>query len=372
MASAKPATTSRRSSSGKSPKKKGEEPEVSPARWAGVAFVIVAIMAAIVLAVISPSDPSPAPAEVAPEASPTPSPTALDTRVPTAQPRITNPVTGPTRELDFPVTVDLPEEELAKRWLTLYILRGEEEVGKLDKPKSGGSVTVPSVRVDPGPNELTAVLSGPGGFGPRSEPILLTVDRNAPELALTAPKNKTETYEARIVVEGTSEVGADVAITNETTGAKVKEVVGNSGTFDATVRLKRGVTNKIVASSIDGAGIKRSKTVRVTRLDGTPKIKIQDIDPVRRSDLPKKVRIVVDVKDADGKPMADARVDYLLGAQDRTTLNETLFTDADGRSVWRPIIEPSSSVADALELSVTVTSSLSGDSKDGARTIAFR
>ncbi len=374
MASAKPAQTTQRSSSSKSPKKKGDEAEVSPARWAGVALVIIAIVAAIVLAMFSPSDPSVAPAQVALEASPTPSPTVLDTRVPVAQPHITNPVAGTTKEIDFPVTVDLPEEKLAKRLLTLYILRGEDEdiVGQLDKPKPGGPNTVLSVRVErQGPHELTAVLSGPGGFGPRSEPVVVTVDRNAPELAITAPKNKTETYDNKIVVEGTSEVGAEVVITNETNDFQVKEVVGNSGTFDALVRLKRGAMNKIVATSEDEAKIKQTETVRVSRLDGVPRVKIKDIDRIKRSELPRKVRVVVNVTDAKGKPMTEAQVDYLLGGPDRTTLTETDFTDADGKSVWAPMVEPSSSSADALELSVIVTSSLSGDSKELARTIEF-
>ena len=375
MASAK-GTTTRRASSSRSPKRKDDEHHVSPARWAGVAFVIVAIVAAVVLGMVSPSDPSPqtpgAPADVA-EASPTPIPTTLDTRVPVAQPVITNPIDGMTKEIDFPVTVDLPDEELPKRLLRLYTISGENDiVGELDKPKPGTKVTVPSVRVDTGEHVLTAVLDGPAGWGPRSEPLYLTVDRNAPDLAITKPKNKHSTYESKIVIEGTSEVGADVVVTNETLGNSVQEVVGNSGTFDVVVRLKKGVTNKIVATSRDQAEVKRTATVRVTRLDGVPRVKIKQVPAVKRSSLPAKLRIVVYVTDAKGKPIPEAQVDLTLGAPDRTALAATEFTNADGRAVWRPTDEPSSSTADALELAVTVTSPLSGDSKQATQTIEFR
>lgn len=371
MATAKSTSTTRRSGSTSKPKKDSDA-EVSPARWAGVALVITAIVAAIFLAVISPSEPSQAPGTAAIEPSPSPRPTVLDGQAPMAQPRIISPITETTNEIDFPAKVELPEEELPKRLLTLYILRGDQIVGELPRPKTGGTVTVPSVRVDEGVNELTAVLSGPGGYGPRSEPVILTVDRDAPDLAITAPKNKIEIYDETIVVEGTSEVGSKVLIRNETNGHKATETVGNSGIFDATIRLKRGVVNRIVATSEDKAKIPRSATVRVTRLDGRPRIKIKDIDPIKRSSLPAKVRIVVDVTDAKGKPLSDAQVDYSLGGADRTTQTEADFTNAEGRSVWAPVVEPSSSTTDSLELSVTVTSPLSGQTRETQRTIDFR
>lgn len=372
MASAKPATTTRRASPSRSPRRSGEEQEVSPARWGGVAFVIVAIVAAIVLGVFSPSEPATSPGAVAVGPSPTPSPSTLDTRVPTAKPRITHPQEGTTNEIDISVKVAVPEDELRRGELTLFILRGDEELKRLERPKPGSTIEVKGVRLVPGPNELTAVLRGPGeGWGPRSEPLLLSVDRDKADLAITSPQNKASVYEDTARIEGTSEVGAEVLVENETTERGTPVTVGPSGEFAVTVRLKKG-PNTITATARDEADIPNTATVKVTRLDGKPRIKIRPIDPIKRAQLPTEIEVVVEVTDAKGKPIADAQVDYQLGAPDRTAVTDPGTTNAKGRSRWPVRVEPSSSTADALQLSVTVTSPLSGQKATATQSIDFR
>lgn len=368
MASAKSASTTRRSSSSKG-SKKGDEPEISPARWGGVALVIAAIVAAVVLAVISPSDPGVdvlQPGTVAVEASPTPTPSVLDTRVPTAQPRITNPGEGLTPEVDIAVTVEVPEETLGKKHLDLVILRGEVEVGREENPKPDSIVVISGVRLLEGVvNELTAVLEGPGGLGPPSSPVLLTQDPDAPRLAITSPPKGKETYDKTIIVSGTSEVGAEVRVSNEANGwGPKKVVVGASGEFDISVPLKIG-KNRILAESVDQVQLTHQKTVRVVRKDGQPRV---DVDwrpeKVKKTDLPRKLRVVVEVTDDKGEKMAGANVAYTLGApgyESQTTEGET---DASGRSIWTPTVEWSNSSADALELGVTVTAPHGEDTVD--------
>lgn len=372
MASAKSGSTTRRTSAsrGSAPKR---EQEVSPARWAGVAFVITAIMAAIFLAMFSPSSSGTPVTGTAPEASAEPSPTVLDVQPPSAKPTITSPSGGVTTEFDIAVTVELPKEDLPKETLRLYVMRGEEVLKEKASPKNPGSVTVKGVQIDEGENELTAVLSGPGGFGPRSEPILMIVDKDAPDLEILLPEDKTETYEKTVQVEGISEVESEVLVVNETNKSRQPYgTVGTSGEFAVSVALKPGATNKIRVESTDAAGVDKKRWVKVIQLDGRPRVKIRDIDPIDRSALPAKVKIVVDVKDAKGKPMPGAEAYFSLGAPDRLSETETIVTNTNGRAVWTPTVSSSSSSADALELSVTVTSALSDDEKKVAKAIPFK
>lgn len=366
MATAKSTSTTRRTSSSRG-SKQDPESQVSPARWGGVALVITAIVAAVILAMVSPSEPSRAPAAAAAEPTPTPVATELGVQAPTVQPRITIPIDGETTaEIDFPAEVEVPlEESVPRRLLTLYIMRDGQIVGSLPEPKTGGKVIVKSVRVDPGLNELTAVLGVPGAFGPPSEPVLLTVDRDAPDLAITSPSNKTAVYEETVLVEGTSQVGAKVRIRNKTNGQKVPVTVGNSGTFDASIKLKRGVTNEIVATSVDEAGIPRTQTVRVERLDGRPRVKVRG-GPIDRSG---NVRIVVDVSDDKDKPLKEAQVDLALGGPGSPVESETLYTNANGKAVWKPTVEPGSPNDDALELVVSATHPDSGETKRVTKTL---
>ncbi len=242
-------------------------------------------------------------------------------------------------------------------------MRGLDPLGQVEQPKTGGTVVVPSVRVAEGLNEITAVLYGLNGPGPSSEPVLITVDREAPELAITAPKDKAEVYDATVTVEGTSEVGAEVLIRNATNGYKRKERVGPSGTFDTVIKLKRNVDNKIVATSVDEAGVPRSAEVHVTRLDGRPIIKLKRLPKVKRASLPAKIKIRATITNENGKPLGDVVVDFGLGGADRITISDSIYTDARGKAVWKPTVAASSSTTDQLLLSVTATSPDSGKSR---------
>ena len=188
MASAKSAPGARRSTPTRG-SKSGDETQVSPARWAGVALVMLAILAAIVLAVLSPSDhdtgrqpgtvvgssPSPAPS---PGASP------ADGRVPTSRPSINSAPTL-TAEVEIPVVVQIPaDEKLPRKLLTLVLLRGDEEIGSLKKFKLGQETTVYARLIEGGVNEITAALRTEAGLGPQSDPVLVTQDKDAPGLEI--------------------------------------------------------------------------------------------------------------------------------------------------------------------------------------------
>ena len=366
MASAKPAATSRRSTSGKG-SKKSDEPEISPARWGGVALVIAAIVAAITLAVISPSDPDATaqPGVAGVDPTPTPAPSVLDTRVPTAQPTIVSPGEGPTPEYEIPVTVAVPEEDMLRRDLTLVVLRGEEELGKVLKPKPGTKVTVEGVRLLRGSeNELTAALKGPGGLlGPRSNPVLVTQNPDAPSLAITSPAKGYTTYDKTVIVAGTSEVGAEVRISNEANSFGPRTVVvPASGEFTISVPLKHG-PNRILAESEDQIEQTRRKWIKVVRKDGRPTIDdVKYLRQIPKSTLPRKIKVVVQVVDSKGEKMEGAKVAYTLGAPGYPAVTTDEETGPNGTSVWRPEIERSNALTNTLELSVTVTSP-QGDQK---------
>ena len=389
MASAKDGGTTRRASASRSSRKK-QEPEVSPARWAGVALVIAAIVGAIFLAMVSPSEPGtespPQPGAAAEaeagtgaeaeagtgaDASPSPATTTVDVPVPMVTPVITNPGNGTlTPEIEIAVTVDIPEDvAVPKKHLELHIYAGSD-ITTLEKPKAGTTVKVQGVRLLPGENTLTAALGSPAGPGPVSDPVVVTLDEDAPRLTITSPKNKYQTYDDGVTVEFGSEVGARVRIRNEANKFDQPEQTVNSGGEGSIfVPLKRGVKNHIVATSVDQAGQLQEASVNVWRIDGRPSVKLKfpgSVDP------PEEIRIVAEVKDDTGKPMVDAEVHFNLGGPNRTTLSESRQTNDKGRAVWVVEVVGSSSPADSLELGVVVISPTTGDKKSLVRNIALK
>jgi hypothetical protein len=377
MASARSATPPRRTSQSRSPKRGNPDHEVSPARWAGVAFVIAAIVSAIALAFISPSQPGAAqqPAAVAAVESPSPAPSALAqiTQVPTVQPKITNPPpdeTTPEREIS--VTVEIPEEaDVPRRLLTLSILLDGEVEQEVDRPETGGSITVDGVRIEPGPNTLQAVLSTLAGPGPVSEPVTVTLDPEQTKLAIIAPEKKSETYAEQVDVEVAAEPDTivNVAKVNSTQGQNV--TLGPTGQATVTVRLKKG-NNRIRARTVDSAGQAQTARITVRRIDGTPKIKVQAPAKVERSSLPAKVKVSVRVTDAEGKPLEGATLNYSLGGSGRIAQTDVDTTNANGRATWNTTISPTSSPSgDEVTVTVTATSPESGEPATVDRAISL-
>jgi hypothetical protein len=335
------------------------ESEISPARWAGVALVITALLGAIVLAVVSPSEQGTAEGAAAvpvPAATASPSASdAVDTRLPVARPEITDPASGTlTSELEIEVGVKIPPDELPRRELTLVALRGDDEVGQKEKPKLDGSDVVPSVRLAEGLNEITVALKGPGGLGPRSEPFLITVDRDLPPLELTSPEDKSKTFEESLDVSGTSEPGSTIFVRNSATGYESGAfVVGADGEFGFRLKLRTG-RNEITAESRDQADRLQTTSIVVTRKDGKPVVSLKAPRSVRLGSLPRSVNVVVDVKDTAGDPMAGAVVDFYLQGVQRPANGDALETNDAGRAKWSVIVEGGS--REPVLIAVTVTS----------------
>jgi hypothetical protein len=304
-----------------------------------VGLVVAALLGAIFLAVVSPSgttDPTDGmlPGTSGSQASQAPDASPGDGRLPVGRPEITAPRDGGViGEWYIDVTVAVPEEPLPRRSLALVILRQGAEAKRLARPQPGSSVTVPDVPLVEGQNVLTAALAGPGGMGPVSDPVAIIQDRDAPVLGIDSPEDGTETTESTIGLSGTSEAGASVTIENAAKGWDNTLRVGPSGSFEISVPLALG-RNRISIHSKDGAGMEQRATVVVQRKDGRPVIKLSAPKRLARGELPKQIRVVVDVTDADGKAIEGATVSYNLGGPGRESVDFDDETSASGRSTW--------------------------------------
>lgn len=341
--------------------------EIPPARWAGVALVIAALLGTIMLAVVSPGDEgTPGVAAEIPaiaSSSPAASFRSGDTRVPTTAPTITSPRDGSVEsEWDVSLTVSVPKDPLPSKALSLVILSDGKEVKRLDKPGRGKSVDVEGVPLAPGANVLTAALEGPGGLGPASDQVVVHQDRNAPDLAIVSPESGTETFDDEIDIEISSEPGAALVVTNNATKRDSDYTVGPTGSQTVSVGLAVG-RNRINVTSTDDARMKQDATVMVVRKDTRPVIKLSGTKQVKRSALPARLRIVVDVKDSEGDAIRDASVSFTLSGPGWPAQESMETTNGNGRAVWAPDLAASPS-KDPLRVTVEVVTPQGGRGED--------
>jgi hypothetical protein len=350
MATARPVGTVRRSGGATGGSGTGAPPDVSPARWGGVALVLVALLGTILLAVVSPSDGDPpalsgagaVPATEAPAASLQPA----DGRLPTTAPAIVSPRDGTVdREWQIPVTVTIPDDPIARRLLGLAILRDGEVIRSLEQLPRTKNVTVQGVKLEAGRNVLKAALTSAAGRGPESPPIVVQHDRDAPELGISQPEDGLVTFDEEVDVEVVSEVGASIVIENQKTKRERTYTVPSSGTVSATVRLDIG-RNRLTVTATDSAGMRPQQSILVVRRDGRPVIKL-NVAPrqVKRGELPKDLRITVEVTDAEGDAIEEADVSFTLRSGGWTQQESTDQTDADGQASWRTQLRAGSSTS---------------------------
>jgi len=327
-----------------------------------VALVIAALLGTILLAVVSPGvEEMPEVAgEIPPATSQAPATfRSGDTRVPTTQPTITSPRDGSVeREWYVTVTVNVPQDPLPARELSLVILSDGKEVKRVEKPRRGKSADVHEVPLAAGTNVLTAALAGPGGLGPTSAPVVVHQDRDAPELAVVSPESGAETFDDEVDIEISSEPGAALVVTNNATKRDSDYTVGPTGTQTVSVRLAVG-RNRINVTSTDDAGMKQDAMVVVVRKDIQPVVKLGGTKQVKRSELPKRLRVVVDVTDSEGDAVRDASVSFTLSGPGWPAQEAVDTTNDDGRAVWALDL-PASSSKDAPRVTVEVVTPQGG------------
>jgi hypothetical protein len=296
---------------------------------------------AIALAMLSPTEPGRQVPGVLPASPGVGSPAvapATGAGAPEVVPVITPPETTLTRELEIELSVTIPESDVARQGLELKVARNGSEVGAVRRPRAG-EVAVRDIQLEEGENTLTAWLSNAAGSGPTSSPVVVIVDKTAPELQVSEPKERTEVATMVARVAGQVELGAQVSVeTPDASATRIDVIERPDGTFEQTVRLVVG-DNRVKVTAVDPAGNRVTITRHVLRLDGRPSVSLQ-VRPERLSidTLPRQLKVVAVVKDEAGRPVEGASVVFSLSLRGQAAQTDDAVTDADGRAEWSPLV----------------------------------
>ncbi len=316
-----------------------DDGNLSLGRRIGVLVVLAALGGAIVLAAGGVGGNRP----VTPLASA--SPTASPRIVRTPRPLPSPPTVAPeilvpdqtlitTRTIDLRLDVPDPGTSMAGMEVRVYRNSNELRSARVDDI---GRVKVKDIPLRRGSNKLTATIANPGGEGPRSVAVTITVDDQAPVIKVRSPRSGTTLNESKVTLEGRTEDGLTVNARNVTTDSRASAVASASGDFQVQLGLAPG-RNTITLSGRDVAGNKGITTTFVVRGDGKTSVILKlSREVVRLKNLPRTVDATVTVLDAAGRPLRGAAVMFTISPSGQLTSTFPTISGKDGTATWSGI-----------------------------------
>lgn len=260
------------------------------------------------------------------------SPPISGTAVPDVAPIIMPPDAAVTKVAAWTVEVTIPTLSLRRQDLHLRIYRDGKQVRDV-LVRKGTTMTVRYIPLKRGANSITAAFVGPGGVGPVSAAVSITLDQIAPSLRVSAPAEGAVINSPAAQVRGITEPGVPVTVLNASNGEKSEVMAAADGGFETTIELGPG-KNNLSVSAVDGVGNTTTSTRSIVHGTGKADVQLtisQDTFRLRR--LPATFDADVLVFDADGVAVDGAAVTFSLSPPGQPASRYDATTD-HGTASW--------------------------------------
>jgi hypothetical protein len=237
-----------------------------------------------------------------------------------AQPSASGPVTeapvidpldsASTNVASVDLTVRVPQSVVGLQGYScrLYVtLPSAAPVIVTETPVGGTSTLVLSaVALTKGANTFTASVVGPGGEGPSSAPVTVTLDVSKPKVTITAPKNNASVTGGSVTVSGRTQPASTIQVKDDANGATANATADDAGAFSTSIAIAAG-PNNLTVTVTDPAGNGNSATVTVVKGTGVLHATLSSsVYQFTAAKLPVTVTFTAKVVGADGKPVAGA------------------------------------------------------------------
>jgi hypothetical protein len=229
---------------------------------------------------------------------------------------------------------------------------------------------VGDVPLTEGDNSITATIAAGDAETAGSEAVTVARDTTAPAIDVTSPAGST-VYGDTLLLKGTTEPGAQMTLTNRSTGATTDATAAQSGDFSLSLHLQPGA-NVLDVAARDQAGNRDQKRLTLMREDSQASMVIElSRDSYDLATLPQTISVVAHVIGPDGKPADDASITFSISPPGQTTVTRQTTT-VDGNATWSdyPLTAPGAQSGRGL---VTALATLKdGETVAGSATFSFR
>jgi hypothetical protein len=234
--------------------------------------------------------------------------------------------------------------------IRIYVaLPDQEPVAVRDLPVGETtSFVVEELPLEPGRNDVTARLVGPGGEGEPSPVITYVLDRSKPKITVSSPKNGATVNGPSAKIVGKTQGRSTIVARNEKNGTAATTKAANDGTFTLQVPISRG-TNGIALTATDLAGNVATAVLTIRRGSGNLDVAMSaSAYRISAARLPRTIELRAVVTDPNGRALAGETVTFTLTIPGVPAITGEDVTDGSGSATYRTTIPAGASVGSGL------------------------
>ena len=313
------------------------QPRIPWTRRIGIVIALVALGGTVVLAggFGHGADKPPASSSSHPTATGASTPRASAVAlgaIPKTAPALAEPSSTVTAKKTWTAQVTLTATGIARANLKLRIYRDDQAIMDVAVRRSA-TMSVRNIPLKRGSNAFTAVFVSPGGEGPRSNVVTLTLDDVVPRISLTQPQNHAVIDAASVTLTGQTEAAATLIARNLTHQDTATTTAGADGRFSLAVTLLAGA-NDLQITATDAAGNVGQTQLTVTRGSGGASAHLTlSATTFHLAQLPATFDVTYTVTDANGLGVDGATVTFSLSPPGVPTSTFQATTQS-GRASW--------------------------------------
>jgi bacillopeptidase F len=269
-----------------------------------------------------------------------------------ATPRLTAPENPYTNRPTTTLTGTVPADVAGRAGFVVRVyvaLPDQDPVAIRDVPVGAtATFVVEDLPLEPGRNDVSVALVGPGGESDPSPSVTVVFDRSKPRITITSPRDGATVNAATVKITGKTQGRSTVVARNEATGtARTGRAAANGG-FTVEVPLRQG-RNAIALTATDPAGNVGTAVITVRRGSGKLAVALSaSAYRISAARLPRTIELRVQVTDPDGRLMAGQAVTFTLSIPGVSTITGEDVTDTSGAASFRTTIPAGATVGSGL------------------------
>ena len=270
----------------------------------------------------SPSTPSPSPAVIP------------------VSPVLDKPCQVSTNQATVTITGSVPASLVGPRTgvtIRLYVAYPQKQPVMVREVPLGEtpSFTIPDVTLQPGHNDFSATVVGPGGESEASSIVTYVLDTTPPKITISAPVDKSTVNADSVTIVGKTQGRSAITARDAANGRTAIGVADGTGAFSVVMQLVDG-TNAISLTATDPAG--NATTTEVTVLRGTGALKVvlsASSYRISAAKLPRTLELRAVVTNPEGNNLPGRDITFTISIPGVPLITGQATTDATGLAIFR-------------------------------------